>query len=118
VPAYTNRAAAHLQLEQWQDAVDDCAEALKLLQGAAGWPKLFTQQSRCSWVRPAVTSLAAALWAAPCVLRFQYWLACWCCLEACGMQCLVMLTSLGARCPVDADACSAAAVANSSGCRC
>lgn len=36
VPAYTNRAAAHLQLEQWQAAIQDCNEALTLLCKAAG----------------------------------------------------------------------------------
>jgi tetratricopeptide (TPR) repeat protein len=36
VPAYTNRAAAHLQLEQWQAAVKSCNEALRLVNQSAG----------------------------------------------------------------------------------
>jgi hypothetical protein len=31
-PAYTNRAAAYLKLEQWQEAVEDCTTAMSLLQ--------------------------------------------------------------------------------------
>jgi tetratricopeptide (TPR) repeat protein len=31
-PAYTNRAAAYLKLEQWQEAVEDCSNAMSLLE--------------------------------------------------------------------------------------